>query len=259
MKKSVKIIITIILLLLISVIFFLSYKIYSTLHGYKEAEDMYNNISLDYVTDNTTDAGTQQNTAGSQQQAEAFPIDVDFDALMSQCPNVCGWLYSENTVINYPLVQTYDNAYYLTRLPDGTPNANGSLFLDWQCYKDFSGRSTVIYGHHMNDGSMLASICEYKNQSYYDAHPYMYLSTPTRNYKVEIFSGFITSSDSSAYTLTFGTDDLYLAFILKMKSFSDFTNDVQLSASDRVICLSTCTYEYNDARYVVFGKLVPVN
>lgn len=258
MSKTAKIIVTVILLILISVIFFLSYKIYSTLHGYKEAEDLYNNISLEYVKDNESTESTETGSSTSSTQSEAFPVNVDFDALMNQCPDVCGWLYSENTVINYPLVQSYDNDYYLHRLIDGTPNLNGSLFLDFKCYKDFSGKSTVIYGHHMNDGSMLASICDYKDQSYYDAHPVMYLSTPTKNYKVEIFSGFITNSDSSAYTMDFATDDLYLAFISKMKAFSDFTSSVQIGANDKVICLSTCTYEYNDARYVVFGKLVPV-
>lgn len=257
MKKSVKIIITIILLLLISIIIFLSFKIYTTLHGYKEAEDLYNNISLEYV--NGTPGQTDNSgSSGDAQTSQPFPINVDFDALMNECSDVVGWLYSENTPINYPLVQFYDNDYYLHRLINGTYNENGSLFLDYRCFKDFSGKNTIIYGHHMNDGSMLASICNYKDQSYYDAHPVMYLSTPTRNYVVEIFSAFITSYDSSNYTLEFASDDLYLAFLNKMKSFSDFNCSVQLSASDRIICLSTCTYEYNNARYIVFGKLVPV-
>ena len=117
----------------------------------------------------------------------------------------------------------------------------------------------MIYGHHMNDGSMFASICNYGKQEYYDAHPVMYLNTPTQNYRVELFTGFITSADSSVYTFFFNSDAEYGAFLEKMKGFSDFDCDVEVGPEDRIITLSTCTYEYDNARYVVMGKLVPID
>ena len=132
------------------------------------------------------------------------------------------------------------------------------MFLDCQCPGDFSGRHTIIYGHNMNDGSMLASIREYWKQEYFDAHPIMYLNTPAQNYKVEIFSGYVTDAVSDSYTIGFADDVQYMNWINKLLSQSNFDSGVEVTAEDRVITLSTCTYEFEDARYVLHGKLVPL-
>lgn len=262
MKKQTKIILTILCVVFLGVFVFSGYKLYSIIHEYKVAEKMYNGLSGQFVTqsdkDNTNSSG-QQKDDESDEPREVSPITVDFDALMSQSKDVVGWLYCADTVINYPVVQAEDNFYYLNRFIDGTYNGSGSLFLDCTCYGDFSGKNTVLYGHHMNDGSMLASICNYRKQEYYDAHPVLYLNTPTQNYRVEVFSGFITAADSAAYTMEFTSDSEYAEYIEKMKGFSDFASDVTIGPEDRMLTLSTCTYEYDNARYVVMGKLIPID
>ena len=260
MKKQTKILLTVLCAVFLCVFAFSGYKLYSIIHEYKVAERMYNGLSGTYVSqaDKDTEKTPQNQEEKDSAPQEISPIHVDFDALMSQSQDVVGWLYSAETVINYPLVQAEDNAKYLYRFIDGTYNGSGSLFLDYACYGDFSGQNTVIYGHHMNDGSMLASICNYGKQEYYDAHPVMYLNTPTQNYRVDLFSGFITSADSSVYTFFFNSDAEYGAFLEKMKGFSDFDSDVEVGPEDRIITLSTCTYEYDDARFVLMGKLVPI-
>jgi sortase B len=110
----------------------------------------------------------------------------------------------------------------------------------------------------MNDGSMFASIVNYKKQEYYTAHPNLYLNTPSGNYRLAVFSGFVTYADSSVYTFDFAGDADFMDYVAKMKGFSDFSSDVTVSASDRIAVLSTCTYEYDDARYVLFAKMVPI-
>ena len=262
MKKQTKILLTILFVLFIGVFVFSGIKHYSIIHEYRVDRQMYNGLSGQYVTNAGEKADAQASDEGdpaSDVPREVSPISVDFDALMSQSQDVVGWLYCRDTVINYPVVQADDNFYYLNRFIDGTYNGSGSLFLDYTCYGDFSGRNTVIYGHHMNDGSMLASICNYGKQEYYDEHPVLYLNTPTQNYRVEVFSGFITSADSAAYTMEFSGDSEYAAYLEKMKGFSDFACDVEIGPEDRMITLSTCTYEYDNARYVLMGKLVPID
>lgn len=255
MKKSLKIILTILCIVFVCVFAFSGYKLYSTLHEYKVAEKMYDGLSGQFVTagkkDTPQDAG--------EEERETSPISVDFETLLAQNEDVVGWIYCAETAINYPVAIAEDNFYYLHRFLDGSYNASGTLFLDCLCERDFSGRNTVIYGHNMNDGSMFASIKKYNQQEYYDEHPVMYLNTPTQNYRIELFAGYVTDADSDTYTLGFVDDAAFQAFLDKMRSQSDFTSDVELSPEDRIVTLSTCSYEYYDARYVVQGKLIPIN
>ena len=87
--------------------------------------------------------------AAISEGGETAPISADFDELQSKNPDIIAWLYSEDTPINYPVVQADDNSYYLRRLTDGSYNTNGTLFLDYRCAPDFSGFNSVIYGHRM--------------------------------------------------------------------------------------------------------------
>ena len=82
-----------------------------------------------------------------------------------------GWIYSSDTTINYPVVQGSDNAYYLKHLADGTENRNGCPFLDVQNRPDFTDDNSIIYGHHMQNGTMFADISWYEDQNYYNEHP----------------------------------------------------------------------------------------
>ena len=260
MKKQTRILLTVLCLVFLCVFAFSGYKLYSIMHEYNAAKRMYNGLSGEFVSQTEKEQAPAQTQAPEEEQPrEVSPINVDFDALLAQSEDVVGWLYCADTVINYPVVQGEDNDFYLYRFIDGTYNGSGSLFVDYSCTGDFSGKNTVIYGHHMQNGTMLASICNYGKQEYYDAHPVLYLNTPTQNYRVELFTGFITSADSSVYTFFFNSDEEYGAFLEKMKGFSDFDCDVEVGPEDRIITLSTCTYEYDNARYVVMGKLVPID
>lgn len=255
MKKPLKIILSILFVVFICVFAFSGYKLYSTLHEYKVAEKMYDGLSSQFVTSGKTDDAQGE----GDEEREISPISVDFDTLLAQSEDVVGWLYCEETPINYPVAIAEDNFYYLQRFLDGSYNPSGTLFLDCLCERDFSGRNTVIYGHNMNDGSMFASLKSYNQQEYYDEHPVMYLNTPTQNYRIELFAGYVTSASSDTYTIGFVDDAAFQAYLDKMRSQSDFTSDVELSPEDRIVTLSTCSYEYYDARYVVQGRLIPIN
>lgn len=84
--------------------------------------------------------------------------EINFKALQQVNPDVIGWIYSPETTINYPVVQGDDNAFYLKHLADGTENRNGCPFLDLQNRSDFSDDNSIIYGHHMQNGTMFAGI-----------------------------------------------------------------------------------------------------
>lgn len=182
--------------------------------------------------------------------------EINFRALQEVNPDVIGWICSPDTTINYPVVQGDDNAYYLKHLADGTENRNGCPFLDVQNRPDFTDDNSIIYGHHMQNGTMFAGVSWYEDQSYYDEHPVMYLMTPSVTYLIELFSGYITTMDSSAYMQNFGSIQEHTDWLKEVSRRSDFRANLEISAYDRVITLSTCAYRFENARYVLHGKLV---
>lgn len=269
MKKSVKAILIVLCVIFVGVFGFSAYKLYTIMHEYKVAADSYTGLSNRFVSASTVTPRPSRvpgagSAEGEEEQGdgldpEVSPISVDFTGLLATNTDVIGWIFSPETVINYPVVMAEDNYYYLHRNIYGEYSGGGSIFADCLCERDFSLKNTIIYGHHMNDGSMFASIRNYRKQEYYDAHPVMYLNTPEQNYRVEIFAGYITDADSDSYSVSFADQQEYLSFLQKMQSQSNFTTDVKLGPEDRIITLSTCSYEYYDARYVIQGKLVPIH
>ena len=194
-----------------------------------------------------------------QEPEETIPVaEIDFAALKEVNSDVVAWICCPDTVINYPVVLGGDNEYYLTHLVDGTENGNGTLFIDWKNARDFSDENTVIYGHHMQSGKMFACLVEYADQAYYDAHPIIYLVTPEAKYKIELFSGYTTTFDSSAYMLRFSSPHDYAEWLREVARKSDFKANMHLSTNDHIITLSTCAYSFYDARYVVHGRLTQV-
>ena len=119
---------------------------------------------------------------------------VDFDSLRAVNPEIVAWLSIDDTNIDYPVVQHSDNDYYLHHLFTGEWNSSGCLFMDCNNLADFSDLHTIIYGHHMDNGSMFQNLMGYKGQSFYDEHPTAQLFTPGGTYTVEFFAGYVTST-----------------------------------------------------------------
>ena len=180
---------------------------------------------------------------------------MDFKALQAKYPDVVGWLYCANTGLNYPIVQTAEEGgeYYLYRDIDGSSNKNGTVFLDWQCSSNFTSQNNLVYGHNMKTGRMFAPIVKYRDQSFYDAHPYMYLYTPNQLYKVNLFAGMVTPHDSTVYSYSLSSD-----YIKECIANSTFKSNVG-TPTGNILTLSTCAYDFDNARYVVMGELVPID
>lgn len=185
---------------------------------------------------------------------EFAPIEVNFPALMEENSDVVGWLYCEDTVINYPLVQGPDNNYYLDKLLNKAYNICGTLFLDYRNNRDFSHYQNILYGHKMKNGSMFGSIPGYKKQAYYEEHPYMYLLTPEQDYKIILVAGYVVPSNASAYMIAENAEERD-ALIERALAKSTFQADVEILETDRLLTLSTCVTDYQNARYMLLGVM----
>ncbi len=234
-----------ILIIVFSAIIALSgYRLWSIFHEYHEGEKQYEQTANSYVHQKDPDNTMEEN--GPQK----CPISVDFEGLLAQNSDVVGWIYSEGTQINYPVLRGSDNEQYLHHMINGEYNSAGSIFMDFRCEPDLSGFNTIIYGHHMKNGSMFASLHQYTKQEFYDEHKCMWYLTPDHIYRLDVIAGYVGDAEAEIYTLFVDRDELnsYLSFATASSNFvpEEVPQDV-----NGIVALSTCSYEYDDARYVV--------
>lgn len=189
---------------------------------------------------------------------EAAPIQVDFEALHLQNPDIIGWIYSPDTPINYPIAQSEDNSYYLRRLIDGTRNTAGTIFADFRNAPDFADRNTLVYGHNMKNNTMFGTLSEYRRQDYYEAHSLLWLLTPGGSYKLEPLSGFVTRADSDSYTI-FETQEALHSYLDEAVAQSGFRTETDLDTVERIVTLSTCTYQGDDKRFILVCALTELD
>ena len=230
---------------LIGIILVSGYKIGKTMWEYQVAKSAYTNIS-----EKTAKVDPKQ-----------FTGVVDWKALKNVNPDVQGWLYQKGTVINYPVVQGTDNDTYLHTRFDKQWSGGGTLFVDCRMEKDFKGFNSIIYGHHMKDGSMFRSIRGYtKEDGYYDKHKTLELATPHGNYHLVVFSAFITkATDENTYKMTYDEAEkqAYIDRAWERSELPITKDSVGVTKNDRLVTLSTCAYDYEEARYIVMCKMVP--
>ena len=231
-----------------AIIAFSGFRLYTIFHEYHEGEKQYEETASNFVEkeEHTKDPDNTMEESGPQ----VCPISVDFEGLTAENPDVVGWIYSEDTQINYPVLRGESNEEYLHHMINGAYNSAGSIFMDCRCNPDLSGLNTIIYGHHMKNGSMFASLHQYVNQSFYDDHKYMWYLTPDHTYRLDVLYGYVGNAEAEIYTIFTDKDELdsYLSFA---RSKSTFAADHTPEGINGVVALSTCSYEYDDARYVL--------
>lgn len=239
-----------------------AFKVYEILAEYKEGKDTYASLESFVqpaapveVQTQLEETVTEDESSLSTEPVQTWPA-VDFEALKEMNDDCVGWILIEDTRVNYPIVQAADNDYYLYRMFDRTWNGAGCIFMDSRVPADFSGRNHPVYGHQMKNGTMFSAISGYKNQEYYDTHQTGYLMTPDGAYQIEFFAGFVSATSGNAWDLEFDSDEDFSAWLESLQRRSCFASEVQPGAEDTIITLSTCSYEFDDARFVLFGRLV---
>lgn len=238
------------------------YRLYGLQAEYAAEDALYTGLRLQAHTNEDASVGTSgAPTAATPapqegQTPEATPSPapeslMDFDALRQINPDTVAWITLENSVIDYPVVQAEDDVYYLHHLYSGKRGASGAIFMEAENAADFSDKNTVLFGHHMKNGSMFASLDKYRKQAYFDEHRTATLYTPYGDHVVEWFAGYV--ADAAPIPLVFEGDEAFMAFLAEAYARSTFESGVTVLPADRVVTLSTCTYVFHNARYVLLG------
>lgn len=165
-----------------------------------------------------------------------------------------GWIKIEDTNIDYPILQSIDNEFYLKKniLKEYSPS--GSIFLDYRNYM-FSDKNTVIYGHYMKNNTLFGELKKFKDKSFFMKNNRIFIFTENEKLEYEVFSAYITDT-SFNYLQTEFYETEFLDFIDKIKAKSIHKTDINITSEDKILTLSTCSYDFKDARMVIHAKLV---
>lgn len=182
--------------------------------------------------------------------------EIDFSALKAVNEEVIGWILIPGTELNYPLLQTTNNEYYLTHTWQKNYNSGGSIFMEQLCASDFSDFNTIIYGHRMNNDSMFGCMKYYKEDSFRQEHPMVYIATPEHIYQYEIFASLEPGITEATYRLKIASDEQKQAFLDFTMSRTVIDTGIVPTTEDRILTMSTCTGHGHATRWVVQARLL---
>ena len=174
--------------------------------------------------------------------------------LCTNIDNSIGWINVPETKINYPVMYSGDNEFYLHRAVDGSYLRVGSIFLDYRCNSYFTGKINVLDGHNMSDGSMFADVMKFIDSSYFDSHNYGWLSTPNAVYKIDFFS----LSQPENYDDFYDVNSNVNLWLYDLRANSFIWRNIGISEDDQFISLSTCTGSEGSSRTVLTGRILEV-
>lgn len=186
-------------------------------------------------------------------------VNVNFTELIQKNSDTVGWIKINGTKVNYPIVQTTDNSYYLNHSFNKKNNSGGWIYADFRADFTNFGKNTIIYGHNLTNRTMFGSLVETQKSYWYtnENNRYIKISTPTTNTVWLIFSTYTIEPTIDYLRTNFETNS-FTDFLNTMKSRSIYNFNVNLTEEDKVLTLSTC----NDAgtkRIVVHAKMVTIN
>lgn len=172
---------------------------------------------------------------------------------------VVGWISIPDTTVDYPVVQGSDNEYYLNHNINGESTICGSIFLDYRNNLESGGENYVLYGHRMKDDSMFGNLAKFLQEDFYKCHQTFTLITEKTTYTCEIFAVYQTTTAFYYNQPQFSGTDEYMSFIESCRSRSMYTTNIEITADDSILTLSTCDYKLDaqEGRLVVQAKLVP--
>lgn len=233
-------------------------KIISYINDGNESNRMHQDVKQMVYNDNIVennvleDNTSQDNLLDDDVSEKYTKYEKAYNNLLEINEDAIGWISISNTEIDYPVVRADDNDYYLSHNVNKEKSVRGSIFMDWQNRKNDS--HIILYGHNMKDGSMLGNMKRYEYEEYFDSRSIIEFNMYGELSRWEIFS--VAFVDNKPLRVLFEDTTDYYEYISNMKEESIYDTGVDIIESDRVLTLSTCSSQFQDARLVLHAKLV---
>lgn len=181
MKRFLKCITIILCVILVSCLF----NITTILKDYADSEKEYEQLRTHAIT-----------------KEEENPYkEIDWEALHELNPDIIGWIYIPDTVIDYPILKGERNDIYIRTTAEGQRKSAGSIFMESANNEDFSDKNTILYGHNMKNGTMFGGLKNFLNQEYLDSHQKVHIYTPEWRSIYQIYSVHTDRSTGTSYQI----------------------------------------------------------
>lgn len=196
-------------------------------------------------------------------KTEAPKILPEYQALYQKNKKLIGWLKIDDTKIDYPVMQTLNNEYYLNHNFNQEEDRNGCIFMDYQCDVIKGCDNMILYGHHMQSGKMFGTLSKYSSENYYKEHARIQFDTIYEKGSYEIMYVF-RSKVYSEEEVTFkyyqfinaASEQEFNSYMKEMAELSLYDTGITAAYGDKLLTLSTCDYQESDGRFVVVAKKI---
>ncbi len=254
----------IILLIMVPILVFSTYKIINYLIETPKTKDLIKDIT-DNTEINEYDSNEAEIIKNDEKPNTPYwnfikmkLIDVNFNTLKKTNSDTVAWLFVGGTNVNYPVVQTNNNDFYLNHSFDKTKNSGGWLFMDYRNDKNEYGRNTIIYGHNMKNQTMFGTLKNLLSKNWYNTEENRIIKMSSENYNTlwQIYSVYTLDTTSDYIQTEFASDDEYQKFINLVKGRSTANFNTTVTTSDKTLTLSTC--HGSAKKLVVHAKLIKI-
>ncbi|RXI97880.1 SrtB family sortase [Anaerobacillus alkaliphilus] len=249
----------IVIIFCLGIFLFSIYQIFDFLISSKKNQQIYAEIETEFRSENNAwerIASSESNDLELKATTE-FPLILEqFIPLLELNKDTVGWITVPNSNVDYPVVQTNNNEFYLHHNFYGDQSIAGSIFMDFRNVGDGTDRHTILYGHNMRDGSMFQGLMKYKDEDFFLDQQIITFYSLYEEFHYEVFSVYVTDTDFNYIPTKFRSNRDYVDFLHELQKKSIFPNEITLSEEDRLLTLSTCSYEWDDARFVVHARKI---
>lgn len=182
-------------------------------------------------------------------------IKVDLSSAISRNSDVVGWINIPELNIDYPVVQSTNNEYYLSHDLDKNGSSQGWVFADYRCKVSSSTPNLVLYGHNLMSGGMFTPL---NNLFDMKKDVYVRFQTKTETCIYKVISVYETTPSAKYIRQDFeSSDDIekFFSNLLSLNQWGYIKNEGNtLSANDKILTLSTC--RGSNGRVVAHCKLI---
>ncbi len=196
---------------------------------------------------------------------DVLPPTREYEEYKALNSDVIGWITVPNTKIDYPVVRAADNEYYLTHNVEKQKSKHGAIFMDYRNADREQTYHIILYGHNMKNGTMFHDLNNYKQRSFFEENRVITFNWGGDETKWEVYLAFVwhggpvywhTRFNISTPAENFAQYMNDVVSYMKSEKYTIYDDTVTIKPSDQVLTLSTCTYEYDQSRYVVSARRI---